>query len=124
MREDYEFFTGKVSEIVRQLNLAGIAIIWIFRVGKEAGGIQYSPSLKWSLGLFVLSLTFDLVQYVYQSIVWGLLNTYYFQKHQDEEKNVEVSGTWNYIALIFFWFKAAFTIFAYISLFKSIYQQF
>jgi hypothetical protein len=124
MREDYEFFTGKLSEIVRQLNFAGIAVIWIFRVGTEAGGIQYSPLLKRSLELFVLSLSFDLIQYVYQSIVWGSLNTCYFRKHQNEEKDVEVSGAWNYIALIFFWSKAAFATIAYIFLFCSIYGQF
>jgi hypothetical protein len=124
MREDYDYFTGKVSEIVRQLNLAGVAIIWIFRVGKETGGVQYAASLKWVLGLFVLSLAFDLLQYIYQSVVWGSLNTHYYRLHKNEEKDIKVSGAWNYIALVFFWLKAVLTMVSYVLLFKFIYEQF
>ena len=124
IRESYEYFSGKVSEIVRQLNLAGIAIIWILRVGKDTGGVQYSPILKWPLILFILSLALDLVQYFYQSAVWGFLNTYYFRKHQDEDKDITVSGIWNYLALVFFWAKGAVTIVAYIFLFVFIALQF
>src|SRR6478672_3157292 len=31
-RETGEYFSGKASEIVRQLILAGIAIIWVFKI--------------------------------------------------------------------------------------------
>lgn len=31
-RESYQFFSGKASEIVRQLGFAGIAVIWVFKV--------------------------------------------------------------------------------------------
>ena len=30
-REDFYFFTGKASEVNRQLAIAGIAVIWIFK---------------------------------------------------------------------------------------------
>ena len=30
-KSDYEFYTGKASEINRSLALGGIAIIWIFK---------------------------------------------------------------------------------------------
>ena len=123
IRGAYEDSTGKVSDIVRQLNFAGIAIIWVLRVGKESGGLEYSPILKWPLALFVASLTLDLLQYMYKSIVWGLLNTYYFRKLGDEEKDVEVSGMWNYVALVFFWLKTAVTISAYVCLLVFIYRQ-
>ena len=124
MREAQDFHTGKVSEIVRQLNLAGIAIIWIFRAGNETGGVQYSSCLKWPLGFFILSLVFDLVQYAYQSIVWASLNRYYFLKFQDEKKDVTVSGKWNLAAWVFFGFKTAFTVIAYILLFTFLFRQF
>jgi hypothetical protein len=36
-REDFYAFSGKVSEIVRQLALAGIAIVWLLKVDLAAG---------------------------------------------------------------------------------------
>ena len=34
-KEDYYHFTGKLSDINRQIAFAGIALIWVFKKGKE-----------------------------------------------------------------------------------------
>jgi len=55
--------SDKSSEINRQLAFAGIAIIWVFRT--DSGGRQIVPEELFLPGLLlVLSLSFDLLQYV------------------------------------------------------------
>lgn len=123
IRDAYYEATGKVSDIVRQLGLAGVAIIWIFRSGTDSGGIPYSHTLKVPLGYFVISLACDLLQYAYQSLIWGLLNWYYFRKHKKNAVEVEISGKWNVPALMLFWPKTILTVVAYIYLLEFIYHQ-
>ena len=56
--------SSTLSENARKLCFAGIAIVWIFKVGdKNSGGIAFSVDLLWPLGAFVLGLAFDLLQY-------------------------------------------------------------
>jgi hypothetical protein len=74
VRQSYYDFTGKASDIARQLSLAGIAVAWLFKIDRPGGGIQLVPLLLLAVGSFVLSLVLDLIQYVYQAAAWGLLN--------------------------------------------------
>jgi hypothetical protein len=68
--EFYYFYTGKVSDIVRQLGLAGIAIVWLFK--SEAGGRIVLPNLLvWAAVLVLAGLVVDLLQYVAGSLCWG-----------------------------------------------------
>src|SRR5690242_14945835 len=92
VRGHYQDASRKVSELVQQLNFAGIAVIWLLRVGTNNAGVKYSDLLLLPLALFVLSLTCHLLQYAYQSLVWGFLNTYYWRKHRKDESEVSVSG--------------------------------
>jgi len=62
-------YTGKASEIVRQLLLGGIAFIWVF---KETDGpvskldaFLFYPAIAICLGLLV-----DLLQYVIAGYIW------------------------------------------------------
>lgn len=64
-------YTTQASAISRQLGLAGIAIIWLFKIGE---GPDYSlpgelvpPAL-----MLVLGITFDLLHYVAGAILWQL----------------------------------------------------
>lgn len=124
IRDAYYQATGKVSELVRQFSLAGIAVIWIFRIGGEdAGGIRYTNELLLPLAFFVAALGVDLLQYVYYSVIWGLLNTHHWCKHKNNEKKVKVSEKVNWIGLFFFWIKVIFTLVAYTLLMVSIIHQ-
>ena len=51
LREDYSKASAKVSELVRQLSFAGIAVIWILRTGEHAGGIKLLESAAAAVGL-------------------------------------------------------------------------
>ena len=123
LKEDYSKASAKVSELVRQLSFAGIAVIWILRTGEHAGGIKYSNHLLLPLALFVASLAFDLLHYVYKTIVTGSLNWLAWRKYKDEEKDVPYSGKWNWPTNVFFWLKATLVIVAYYYLLSFIYVQ-
>ena len=110
LKQDYDFFSGKVSDLTRQFNLAGIAIIWIFRVGAEGGGIPFTKALLWPLGMFSLSIAFDLLHYVSSTVAWGL----YF-RHKDKQgvprdQEFRAPRQLNWPALAFFWTKTVLTL--------------
>lgn len=68
-RADYYFFTGKASEIVRQLSLAGIAVVWIFK-STDGTSFRLSTDLLIPSIAFLVSLGFDLAQYVVAATIW------------------------------------------------------
>lgn len=60
-KEASKEYTAQASSIVRQLGLAGIGIIWIFK-GDEG---KLDVFLAWPLFFLSFSLLFDLLQYVF-----------------------------------------------------------
>lgn len=73
------YYTEKAGEICRQLGLAGIAAMWIFKMGnyeQTPSGIQ-TPSLPNSFYLpalfIIISLGIDAVQYLIGTFVWAQL---------------------------------------------------
>ncbi|PCH60763.1 MAG: hypothetical protein COC05_03405 [Gammaproteobacteria bacterium] len=108
--------SGKASDLSRQLAFAGIAIIWLFRVGGQSGGVQFSEELLVPLYCFVAGLTLDLGQYVYKAIVWSALNWYHWRKHKSNQADVDVSGYFNAPTHILFWGKVALIAYGYILL--------
>jgi hypothetical protein len=68
--ENYYVFTGKASDVLRQLSFAGIAIIWMFKL--QAGGQTKIPeALILPAAIFTGGLAFDLLQYLSASAMWG-----------------------------------------------------
>lgn len=65
----YETLSGKASDIVRQLSLAGIALIWLFRAGPISSPILQGPLLRGALFIF-LALSSDLLQYLVGTATW------------------------------------------------------
>jgi len=108
--------SSKVSDISRQLAFAGIAIIWILRVGTDSGGIPFSEELAPILSFFVFALFIDLLQYIYKTIIWFCLNSYYLSKFGDVETEVSPSAWVNVPTNTFFCFKVGFVIFSYFHL--------
>jgi len=86
-RETFYEFTGKASDITRQLSFAGIAIIWIFK--KETGTALTVPhELLWPGVLIVLALFLDLLQYCLGTVVWWLF--YRIKEWQGIGDDVEI----------------------------------
>lgn len=65
-----DLFTGKASDVVRQLAFAGIAVIWLVRADKSPHPIP--PYLVPVLALFSIALACDLLQYTIASLIWSV----------------------------------------------------
>jgi hypothetical protein len=98
--------SSTLSDNARKLCFAGIAIIWIFKVGeKNSGGVPFSTDLLWPLGAFVVGLGFDILQYFYKSTAWWI---YFELKHRSglaDDADVDPSGWWNAPTTVFFYAK-------------------
>ena len=111
-RENYYFFTGKVSDIIRPLGLAGIGLVWVFKI--DIGGRPViPPDLSIAAKSIVIGLGLDLLQYVYGTLAWGIYN----RKKEKEKIKPDTEFTappWiNWLTIALFWLKVAATLIAY-----------
>jgi len=81
-RETYYEFSGKLSDVSRQLSFAGIALIWLFKLDSTTVPKVPDELLLPAITLS-LALAFDLLQYVSASVVWGI-----FQWHKEKQLTV------------------------------------
>lgn len=116
-RELYYFYSGKTSDLVRQLGLAGIAVIWIFKYNVE--GVPKIPeALLLPLILIVLGLALDLLQYAVATSIWGI-----FQRRKElsgvsDDTDFLAPKQFNWPTISFFVLKAASIIAAYVYLLR------
>ena len=115
-KKDYEEFSGKLSDNTRKLAFAGIAIVWIFKQGKN-GTFILPDLLKLAILMFVITLSFDLLQYIYQTIIWGFFHRYY-EKKFGEDHELTASKYFNWPAIIFFWSKVIVLVAGYVFVLK------
>lgn len=91
-RESYQFFSGKASEIVRQLGFAGIAVIWVFKV--TVGDRQVVPPELLPAGILLVSgLTLDLLHYVTGTLIWGVYNRSKEKQLNAESESTDIQST-------------------------------
>ncbi|GHV14422.1 hypothetical protein FACS1894179_01480 [Bacteroidia bacterium] len=117
IRESYEFHTGKLSDIVRQLAFAGIGIIWIFRTSNSDNSNYIPNELLYPLISLITSLVFDIFHYLYSSVFWYIIYFKSRKKDNNEESDVEEKECWSIPSWLFFALKTLFLIIAYILLF-------
>ena len=114
--ETYDYHSGKVSDLVRQLSFAGIALVWIFK-----GGTADQPTLNDALlrvaVLLVIALGFDFLQYVTCSIIWGSYARWKEWQDTGREEEFEAPPMINWPALGLFWAKVGVLVIAYWKLF-------
>jgi hypothetical protein len=90
-RETYYYFSGKASDVARNLAFAGIAVVWIFKTTN--GSVPKIPSnLILPTGLLVLTLAFDLFQYIVATTIWGFFQWNEERKLQDINDDPELSS--------------------------------
>jgi len=125
--------TAKLGDITRQLALAGIAVIWIFK--KDIAGQPAIPRELFTPGILIItSLTLDLFQYGSSSLLWAM----YYRIKENEFKGRKSSGRksdaarieelgkiefeipywFNRVQYFFFWTKVASIVVAYYYLLK------
>lgn len=111
-KKDYQDFSSKLSDNSRKLAFAGIAVIWIFKQEID-GEILLPDKLKLAMLMFVLTLLFDLFQYIYQTSVWGGFHRFYEKRLDSEDSEITASKYFNWPALVFFWLKIVTLAFGY-----------
>jgi hypothetical protein len=124
IRDHYAKATESLSSVARQLALAGIAVVWVIRVGgDEAGRLKFSADMLMPLYLFVLSLTSDMAQYVWKSASFGIINSIQWRRKKSNDAEVKLSGFINYPTNLFFWSKVALCALGYIVLATNLMDQ-
>jgi len=114
-REFYYFHSGKTSELVRQLALAGIAVIWLFKY--EVIGVTKVPAdLLLPLMLIVLGLALDLLQYTVATVVWGVFHRMKERSGVSEDADFTAPPKINWPAIALFWLKVTSIAIAYVLL--------
>jgi hypothetical protein len=111
-KKEYQEFSGKLSDNTRKLAFAGIAVVWIFKQGKN-GTFILPDLLKLAMLMFVITLSFDLLQYIYQTIIWGIFHRYYETKF-GEDYELTASKYLNWPAIFFFWAKVIVLVIGYV----------
>lgn len=119
-RDHYYTFSGKVSDVARQLCFAGIAVIWIFAVGDSVSGFSLPAELIWPLTFFILGLAFDLLHYLIAAASWGIFHRVKEKQHIGEDTDFGAPAYINYAPLTFFWGKAIATLVGYGQLLSAI----
>lgn len=115
-KNDYEYYTGKASEINRSLALGGIAVIWIFRT--TISGEPVIPQvLLTPLIWLVVALGLDLLQYVAGGLIW-LIYYRYKESQIDREvisadSDIKAPKILPFIIHVFYWTKLISTGIAY-----------
>lgn len=114
-RDLYYFYSGKTSDLARQLGLAGIATIWLFK--QEVEGMPKIPSpLIAPLILIIVGLAFDLIQYAVATCIWGV-----FQRSKEasgiiEDTDFLAPKYFNWPGISFFFLKTLAIVVAYVFL--------
>jgi hypothetical protein len=127
LREAYQFFSEKTSEIVRNLGFAGIALIWLFKT-TNGGRDVVQPELVPAGALIVLGLSLDLLHAIVGTATWGIYNRikekeFDARAARDKSFNPEKEDFLapppiNWSALVLFWAKIAAMLIAYIILLR------
>lgn len=115
----YYEYSGKASDIARQLCFAGIALIWIFKQEKGAPldvpGLLLIPA--W---LFVLALALDLIQYAAASAIWSIYGRCLEGRNTPSDQDIDAPMWFNWPTLVCYWLKLVFVVLAYIQILQYI----
>lgn len=121
-RDAYYDSSQSLSNISRQLALAGVALVWLFKTtllpatinnaSVDTGLYLIEGDLYKALSFFIICLVLDYLQYFVKSLIWGIVHTWHdikIGKNKPNKENTEVNQPWaiiNWPAIVFFWGKA------------------
>jgi len=112
-RDEFGVFSGKASDVSRQLAFAGIALIWIFKID-SSGHTTVPPKLIWPGVLIVASLTLDLFQYFVGSVIWRCYYRALEKRGTREDVELPLHDEWRELSITgLFFLKVACVIAAY-----------
>jgi hypothetical protein len=121
--DTYYEFSGKTSDVARQLAFAAIAIIWIFR--DSDGAHQLLPD-KLIVPAFtvMLALALDFAQYVSGTFIWGFFHRFKERGGVEADTEIKASPWLNKPILFFFIAKILSLILGYILILSFLWGRF
>lgn len=111
-RAAYEALSGKASDIIRQLSLAGIALIWLFKSGTDSASVLDIHLLRAAL-FIILALFFDLLQYLSGTTIWFIYFRRKEKKGTTEEDEFRAPAHINLLPWTLFYLKVTLMLIAY-----------
>jgi hypothetical protein len=122
-KAEYVYFSGEASKLARQLALAALGVVWIFKAENQ-GAYSVPHDLIPVAALAVSALAIDFLQYIYGAMFWG-----YFHRMKERdlgagsEADFIVPPIVNWPTIGFFWAKIAVTAIAYFFLIGFLAQK-
>jgi hypothetical protein len=114
-RKTFYEFSGKASDVSRQLAFAAIAVIWLFKSDLKGGEHLTIPHALILPGiLIVTALAVDLLQYVLASLIWRLYYRCLEKKRVPADADVQHSPWLEIPITALFWVKVFLVVLAYI----------
>jgi hypothetical protein len=114
-RDQYYFFSGKTSDLVRQLGLGGIAIVWLFKQ-TVSGAPKIPDELVWPLTCIVFALVIDFLQYAVATLLWGNLQWRKERSGLKDDHEFDAPPAINWPTILFFSVKTIAIVIAYVYL--------
>ena len=121
LRDEFYYFSGQASAIIRQLAIGGIGFIWIFKKGEN--DIEIPIILLNPLAMLIASLASDLMQYIYGAVIWGVLLTIQENKGLTDKTKITISRKYNGPTWFFFILKIILMVIAYTQMLTFITQK-
>ncbi|MCM4173048.1 hypothetical protein DHD32_16305 [Arenibacter sp. TNZ] len=116
-------YTAKASEIARQLNFAGIGIIWIVKTTFPELKLSDSQLLL-PLVFITVSMILDFLQYLIGGIIWIKFYKRMEKAGTSQTEDVQ-SPEWRSAVLYrFYYVKFTFMFLAYMSIIKTLFAYF
>lgn len=112
-RKKGDEYTSKASEIVRQMLLGGIGMIWLLKE-TENGATKLDGFLLYPLLTICIALIFDLLQYVVAGFTW---KKFYRMKEKeisiDQNDDIKAPKRLSDVIYLFYWLKIGFMLVSY-----------
>jgi hypothetical protein len=112
-RGAYEVLSGKVSDIVRQMSLAGVGLVWIFKSGTTTA-FSLDPALFKAALFIFLALLLDFLQYFAGTVIWFAYFRYKEKKKTKATDEFLAPVQLNWPTWGFFYLKSAAMLVAYV----------
>lgn len=87
MGEEFAFYTGKLSEVIRQLALIGFAVMWLF-MRPVANSPTVPRTFRLPAAFLLLALVCDFLQYVWGAAGWAWFKEVVYGKPGEDDEQV------------------------------------
>jgi hypothetical protein len=111
-RSAYENLSRTASDIIRQLSLAAVALVWVFKTG-SGSSFALEPQLRQGLLFVFAALFFDLLQYLVGAATWHIYFRVREREHTGSKQEFEAPVWINWPTWTLFWMKAAAMLISY-----------